>query len=48
MRTKEIAKIFEIEDLLALSSSEYLESIKEARNNFREGKVKTFEEVFDV
>lgn len=36
------------EDILALSSSEYLESIKEARKDFEEGKVKTFEEVFDV
>ncbi len=36
------------EDILALSSSEYLESIKEARNKFKEGKVKNFEEVFDV
>jgi cytoplasmic iron level regulating protein YaaA (DUF328/UPF0246 family) len=36
------------EDILALSSSEYRESIKEARNNFKEGEVKTFKEVFDV
>jgi hypothetical protein len=36
------------EDILALSSPEYLESIEEARQNFKEGKTKTFEEVFNV
>jgi hypothetical protein len=36
------------EDILALSSPEYLESIEEARQDFKEGKIKTFEEVFNV
>jgi len=36
------------EDILALSSPEYLESIKEARQDFKEGKTKTFDEVFNV
>ncbi|MCD5407375.1 MAG: hypothetical protein LRZ99_06765 [Desulfotomaculum sp.] len=36
------------EDILALSSDQYLKSIKEARNDYKEGKVKCFEEVFDV
>ena len=33
------------EDILALSSDQYLKSIKEARNDYKEGKVKCFEEV---
>ncbi len=37
-----------IEDLLALSSDEYLHSINEARTDYKEGKVKSFEEIFDV
>jgi len=37
-----------IEDILALSSDEYLCSIKEARRDYKEGKVKYFEEIFDV
>ena len=37
-----------IEDVLALSSPEYLESIEEARNDYREGRVKHLEELFDV
>jgi hypothetical protein len=36
------------EDILALSSPEYLKSIEKARQNFKEGKTKTFEEVFNV
>ena len=36
------------EDILALSSPDYLKSIEEARQDFREGKTKTFAEVFDV
>ena len=32
-----------IEDVSALSSPEYLESIKEARNDYREGRVKHLE-----
>lgn len=35
-----------LEDLLASTSPEYLESIKEARGQYRAGKVKTHEEVF--
>ena len=37
-----------IEDMLALSSEEYLDSIKEARKDYEEGRIKQFEEVFDV
>lgn len=37
-----------MEDMLALSSSEYLSSIEEARRDYRKGKVKHFEDVFDV
>lgn len=37
-----------IEDILALSSEEYLRSIEEARSDYREGKVKYLEEIFDV
>ena len=37
-----------IEDVSALSSPEYLKSIEEARNDYREGGVRYFEELFDV
>ena len=37
-----------IEDLLALSSDEYLRSIEEARTDYKEGKVKYLKEIFDV
>ena len=37
-----------IEDILALSSDEYLYSINEARTDYKEGNVKSFEEIFDV
>lgn len=37
-----------IEDILALSSDEYLCSIGEARSDYREGKVKYLEEIFDA
>ncbi len=37
-----------IEDMLALSSDEYLRSIEEARSDYKEGKVKSLEEIFDV
>ncbi len=37
-----------LEDIVALSSKEYLHSLKEARRDYKEGKVKQFEEVFDV
>lgn len=35
-----------IEDMLALSSEEYLRSIDEARKDYKEGRVKSFEDVF--
>ena len=35
-----------IEDLLALQSESYLQSIEEAREDYRKGEVKTFEEIF--
>ena len=35
-----------LEDLLASTSPEYLESIKEARSDYKAGRVKTHEEVF--
>jgi len=37
-----------IEDLIALSSESYIQSIKEARENYREGKVVKFEDILDV
>lgn len=37
-----------LEDVVALSSKEYLNSIEEARRDYKEGKVKQFEKVFDV
>ena len=37
-----------IEDMSALSSPEYLKSIEEARNDYRGGRVKHLEELFDV
>ena len=35
-----------IEDILALLSKEYLQSIEEARKDYKEGKVKRIEEIF--
>lgn len=35
-----------LEDLLAATSPDYLESIKEARNDYKAGRIKTHEEVF--
>jgi PHD/YefM family antitoxin component YafN of YafNO toxin-antitoxin module len=35
-----------LEDLLALTSEKYLKSIKEARNDYKKGRVYSFEEVF--
>ncbi len=35
-----------LEDLLASSSPEYLKSIKEARSDYKAGRVKTHREVF--
>ena len=37
-----------IEDIVALSSEEYLHSIEEARKDYKEGKVKSLEEISDV
>ena len=37
-----------IEDMLALSSDDYLRSIEEARSDYKEGKVQSLEEIFDV
>ncbi len=37
-----------IEDIQALSSDEYQRSIEEARTDYKEGKVKYLEEIFDV
>lgn len=37
-----------MEDLAALSSRHYLSSIEKAREDYRKGKVKDFEELFDV
>lgn len=34
------------EDLLALKSTKYLDSIKEARENFKKGEVYDFEDIF--
>jgi len=35
-----------IEDFLALQSESYLESIEEAREDYKKGRVKSFEELF--
>jgi len=35
-----------IEDMTALSSENYLDSIEEARNDYKEGRVKSFDEIF--
>lgn len=42
---KEDRNVF-LEDLLASTSHEYLESIREAREDYRAGRVKTHKEVF--
>jgi len=36
------------EDIIALNSESYVNSIKEAREDFQNNKVKSFEELFDV
>ncbi len=36
------------EDILALTSKNYIQSIEEARKDYKEGKVKEFDEVFGV
>lgn len=43
--TKEDRDSF-LEDLLASTSPEYLKSIKEARSDYRAGRVKSHEEIF--
>ena len=40
--------VYTKEDFLALSSDNYLKSIKEAREDYKKGKVKSYEEVFNV
>ena len=35
-----------IEDLLAMTSSEYLKSIKEARADYKAGRIKTHKDIF--
>ncbi|WP_202318471.1 hypothetical protein [Archaeoglobus neptunius] len=37
-----------IEDMVALSSDEYLRSIEEARTDYKEGRIKYLEEISDV
>lgn len=37
-----------IEDIAALSSDNYKKSIKEAREDYKKGRTKSFEEVFNV
>jgi len=37
-----------IEDMLALSSDEYLQSIVEARKDYKEGRIKYLEDIIDV
>ena len=37
-----------IEDLLAISNENYLNSIEEARKDYKNGKIKTFEDVFNI
>jgi hypothetical protein len=35
-----------IEDIIALSSDEYLRSIEEARKDYKEGRIKSFKDIF--
>lgn len=37
-----------IEDVIALNSPEYIQSIKEARTDYKSGKIKSLEEITDV
>ncbi|MHC1636242.1 MAG: hypothetical protein ACXQTS_06470 [Candidatus Methanospirareceae archaeon] len=37
-----------VEDIVALSSDEYLRSIEEARTDYKEGRIKYLEEISDV
>ncbi len=36
------------EDILALTTKDYIQSMEEARKDYKEGKVKEFNEVFGV
>ena len=36
-----------IEEIMALQSEEYIRSIKEARKDYKKGRVKSFEELFE-
>ena len=36
-----------IEDILALSSDEFIDSVEEARISYKESKVKSLEEIFE-
>ncbi|MEQ1654061.1 MAG: hypothetical protein ABL960_00035 [Nitrospira sp.] len=42
---KSVRRVF-LEDLIAATSPEYLQSIREARRDFKSGKVKAHQEVF--
>ena len=46
-RMKASARRAFMEDLIAATSPEYLHSIREARRDFKAGKVKSHEDVFD-
>jgi len=37
-----------IEDMIALSSESFLRSINQSRKDYNEGRIKSFEEVFNV
>lgn len=45
-RMKKQDRVVFLEDLLAATSPDYLAGIKEARKDYREGRVKTHTEVF--
>ncbi len=36
-----------LEEIMALQSEEYIRSIKEAREDYKKGRVKSFEELFE-
>ena len=37
-----------LEDLIAMSSNDYIKSIEEAREDYRKGRVKKLEDISDV
>jgi hypothetical protein len=45
-RMKKAAREGFVEDLIAATSPEYLQSIRDARRDFRAGRVKSHDEVF--